>query len=172
MSSLHDGIEQQIRARVAQLETLGASFDIVLDRYESAVTTLVPDERLIDATIGLEALLVGGSGTSTEVTYRFALTGAWVLANAPSERPHMYRLLNELYGRRSDIVHGNLGRKRDLPPNPQEVAVDLLRKLLLKVMDGGWSWKEWIEFRQRLVLGLELDRDAPAVTPSGPTDSE
>ena len=157
-------IQQPLQKRLSQLEKLGEPFDVVIDRYESGVTKTEPDERLIDATIGLETLLVGGSRSSTEVTFRFALSGAWLLAGVAADRPEMYRLLTELYGRRSDIVHGNLGRKRDLPPNPQEIAVDLLRKLLLQVLDRGWTWDEWIQFRRRLILGLEPIQSAAAAT--------
>ncbi len=169
MSALNVGIEGHLQNRVAQLERLGEPFDVVLDRYESAVTKLVGDERLIDATIALEALLVGGSGSSTEVTFRFALTGAWLLADAPSTRPEIYRLLYELYGRRSDIVHGNLGRKRELPPNAQEFAVDLLRTLLLRVLDSGWNWDQWIKFRRGLILGLEAANPEEVQTDSHAT---
>ena len=169
-SALDVGIERHLQDRVAQVERLGDAFNVVLDRYESAVMKLVPDERLIDATIGLETLLVGGSGSSTEVTFRFALTGAWLLADVPAERSETYRLLNELYGRRSDIVHGNLTRKRKLPLYPQEVAVDLLRRLLLRVLDSEWTWEQWIRFRQRLILGLEPPTPHEALTDSSAAD--
>jgi hypothetical protein len=153
-SILDSAIQAALLNRFAQLQRLGESFDVVLDRYESAVGTLTADERLIDATIGLEALLLGGSDSSTEVTFRFALTGAWLLAEKPADRTEMNRLLTELYGRRSDIVHGNRKRKRQLPSNPEDVAVDLLRKLLLRVLDGGESWEKWIKYRKELILGL------------------
>jgi hypothetical protein len=137
------------------LQKLGNPFDVVLARYEAAVSKLDADERLIDATIGLEALLLGGSGSSTEVTFRFAMTGAWLLASQPVQRIELNRLLTELYGRRSDIVHGDRKRKRKLPANPENVAVDLLRELLTRVLDSGYSWDEWVAYRNRRVLGLE-----------------
>jgi hypothetical protein len=158
-SVLDASIQTTLQDRFGQLQKLGESFDVVLDRYESAVTELIADERLIDATIGLEALLLGGSGSSAEVTFRFALIGAWLLAEQPSERVEMNRLLTELYRKRSDVVHGNRKRKRELPPNPEDIAVDLLRKLLLQVLDSGRSWEEWIKYRSNLILGLTGRQD-------------
>jgi Apea-like HEPN len=161
-SVLDRSIQTALQDRFGQLQKLGESFDVVLDRYESAVTKLIADERLIDATIGLEALLLGGSGSSIEVTFRFALIGAWLLAEKPADRVEMKRLLTELYRKRSDIVHGNRKRKRELPPNPEDLAVDLLRNLLLQVLDSGRSWEEWIKYRSKLILGLTEREDGQA----------
>lgn len=158
-SVLDPSIQTALHDRFGQLQKLGESFEVVLDRYESAVTKFIADERLIDATIGLEALLLGGSGSSTEVTFRFALIGSWLLAEKPADRVEMNRVLTELYRRRSDIVHGNRKRKRELPPNPEDLAVDLLRKLLLQVLDSGRSWEEWIKYRSELILGLAEPED-------------
>jgi len=154
-SILDPTLQTKLTARFNQLQKLGNPFDVVLARYEAAVSKLDADERLIDATIGLEALLLGGSGSSTEVTFRFAMTGAWLLASQPVQRIELNRLLTELYGRRSDIVHGDRKRKRKLPANPENVAVDLLRELLTRVLDSGYSWDEWVAYRNRRVLGLE-----------------
>ena len=154
-SILDPTLQPKLTARFNQLQKLGNPFDIVLARYEAAVSKLDADERLIDATIGLEALLLGGSGSSTEVTFRFAMTGAWLLADQPAQRVELNRLLTELYGRRSDIVHGDRKRKRKLPASPENVAVDLLRDLLTRVLDSGHSWDEWVAHRNRRVLGLD-----------------
>ncbi len=154
-SVLDPAIQPKLVERFAQLQKLGGPFEVVLRRYEAAVSKLDANERLIDATIGLESLLLGGSGSPTEVTFRFALTGAWLLADEPTRRIEVFRLLTELYGRRSDIVHGDRQRIRKLPPNPENVAVELLRELLTRMLDSGRSWDEWIVLRHNRILGLD-----------------
>lgn len=144
-----------IVAMCAGLLGLSQPFDVVLDRYEAAVSKWLPDERLIDAVIAIEALVLAGNRSTSEVTYRFALTGAWLLGSDLEHRKRVFHVLTELYRKRSDIVHGDRKVKRDLPDDASGLVVDLLRQLLRSVVTQHSSWDEWVALCRSAVLGRE-----------------
>lgn len=144
-----------VMAACAGLLGLSQTFDVVLDRYEAAVSKWQPEERLIDAVIALEALVLAGNRSTSEVTFRFALTGAWLLGGDLEHRKRAFHVLTELYRKRSDIVHADRKVKRDLPDDPSGIAVDLLRQLLRTVVTQQSSWDEWVELCRSAVLGHE-----------------
>jgi hypothetical protein len=78
------------------------------------------DDRLIDAVIALEAMLLG-EGRDGEHTLRFSLVGSVILEHDTERRDEMRRLLSQAYWARSAIVHG--GSK------PEKVDVELLIRL-------------------------------------------
>jgi hypothetical protein len=157
----------EIKRYYAGLQRLDERFAVVLDRYHSAAAKVSPDERLIDSVIGIEALLMAGSDASTEVTYRFALTGSWLLAPDARDRQQLFDKLRDLYGYRSDIVHGNRRRRETHDPDPPGTALELLRQLLRTVVRRGDDWDSWVEHRRRVIfgteeLGVENDSAAPS----------
>jgi hypothetical protein len=107
-----------------------------------------PDDRTVDACIGLEALL--GEGRD-ELTHRLSLRAATALSTRPG-RPanatEVYDLVKKVYGRRSAVVHGTAtDRHRTLraPDGSQwdtdTAACVLLRELLEDQLTrtGGWT---------------------------------
>jgi hypothetical protein len=77
-------------------------------RLADAQTRLRPQDQLIDAVIGLEALLLAGMSKEDrrgELRFRFSLNYA-MLAARPEERDLAFRLARDLYDHRSAIAHG------------------------------------------------------------------
>lgn len=63
------------------------------------------EDSIIDCVIGLESLL-GTKSEQTEISYRFRVRGAVLLAKRRIERPKYMDHLKELYNLRSSIAHG------------------------------------------------------------------
>jgi hypothetical protein len=102
----------------------------------SSVATL-PRDILLEAAIGLEALLVPGPGESG---YRFSLHGAVIIAGGTPRAEEIRRQLGEIYGSRSGAAHG--GARAVV-----EGLAILARRLLA----------EALEQTTRLVLGGAID---------------
>jgi hypothetical protein len=105
---------------------LNEEFPIALSRFTSTTDRQNPTDRLIDATIGLENLLL--QGISDELSFRLALRGAWLLGDTQSTRQVEFAQLKKAYDARSRVVHGIV------PATPEmemvAAAIDGLRRLL------------------------------------------
>lgn len=69
------------------------------------------DDKLIDACIGIEALL---SNDSIEIAHKIATRGATALARhrqPPLDPTKTFKMLKSVYSRRSDLVHGTAKAK-------------------------------------------------------------
>ncbi len=86
---------------------------VPIRRLRAAGTRTQKEDALVDYVIGLEALL-GTAGEKTEMSYRFRIRGAVLLAKYRSERRGHLRLLGELYNLRSRIVHGQTVSNEEL----------------------------------------------------------
>lgn len=75
-----------------------------IDRFSRACTE-VKHESILDFVIALESTL--GYKISTEITYRLASRGAFLLSPDPSQRERYYAIFKTLYKGRSRIAHGN-----------------------------------------------------------------
>lgn len=101
------------------------------------------DDALIDACIGIEALL--GQQTD-EITHRLAQRAAVALTlHEPATDPEViYRLAKAVYSQRSTVVHGAADQKRKAilvggrSASADNVAQDLLRRLL-----ASWATHHW-----------------------------
>lgn len=109
------------------------------------------DDQVIDACIGIEALL---GDTNTEVTHRLAQRATAVLAtNAqnPADPEMVYKLARAVYALRSALAHGDFGDKKrtfTLTPSGSALRVSkqarwLLAQLLQDQLTrpGGWTPK-------------------------------
>ena len=113
------------------------------------------DDKLVDACIGIEALL---SDDSIEIAHKIATRGAAVLATRvaePVDARYTFRMFKAVYERRSFLVHGSTpGKKRKGPKIIFELngakmptsmlATILLQKLLLSRLtsDPAWTIKD------------------------------
>jgi|GEM_PF-1901602 hypothetical protein len=70
------------------------------------------DDRIVDYSIGLEALLT--NAVPDELSYRFALRGAIIRGETGHDRHQAFQEFKDLYGARSKIVHGGSTVKLDL----------------------------------------------------------
>jgi len=109
---------------------------IPLRRWESSLTRANLEDKLIDAWISLEALLLGGD--QGELAYRASIRLAEFLAASGANRQEIYEDTRMSYRWRSIIVHG-LSSKKIAKRQPLEKVVQLttdrLRSALLKVLE-------------------------------------
>ncbi|MCA0307167.1 MAG: hypothetical protein LCH87_07350 [Actinobacteria bacterium] len=128
----------QIPQVASAMRTADEKAKLAIRRLSMAMVRDAPDDQLIDACIGLEALL-GQKGS--ELSYRIALRtsallatkldGAWVPEVA-------FRMARKVYDRRSELVHGSTSAKNATfqwrPEDPSysinSVAILLLREVL------------------------------------------
>lgn len=148
----HTGVTAEEAAQlpvvVAALKTSSAQAKLASRRLSMALLRDTPDDQLIDACIGLEALL-GQKGA--EISYRVAVRAAALLATKAEEprAPELtFKLARKVYDRRSELVHGSTSGKHAMV-QPQEggqefsthsVSVWLLREVLLeRLIRSDWS---------------------------------
>lgn len=107
-----------------------------LRRWESSLQRPNPEDRLIDAWISLEALILGGP--EGELSYRAAMRLAEFLGTNGPDRKAIYDATRVSYTWRSIIVHGSKNG-RFTKRNPLEESVRLtseyLRAALIKVLE-------------------------------------
>ena len=107
-----------------------------LRRWESSLLRASFEDRLIDAWISLEALLLGGQ--EGELSYRAAVLLAELLGTSGADRKTIYDATRISYRWRSAIVHG-LSTKRLARSNPLQetvrITTEYLRLALLKVLE-------------------------------------
>ena len=70
------------------------------------------DDAFLDAVIALESLL--SSETAGESTYRFSMRGAAILDEAFGAPPDRFKLMQNIYGGRSSIVHGKRRNQKEM----------------------------------------------------------
>jgi hypothetical protein len=88
--------------------TTEPAMEMACSRLSDAQTRLRDQDRLVDAVIGLEALLLAGIETGArrgELRYRFALNYSTLFVK-PEERYQSFRIAKDLYDLRSTIAHG------------------------------------------------------------------
>jgi len=102
------------------------------------------DDILIDACIGIEALL--GEGRD-ELTHRMSLRAAAALStgSASADPRAIYDLTKKVYAERSTVVHGGIRKKQTIRLGDQEFSTPrsawvLLRYLLLSALEADEPW--------------------------------
>jgi hypothetical protein len=86
------------------------TMEMACSRLADAQTRLQARDRLVDAVIGLEALLLAGlrgEDRRGELKYRFALHYSTLFAS-PEERYRSFRVAKDIYDLRSTIAHGDM----------------------------------------------------------------
>lgn len=77
--------------------------EVACDRLHDAELRINPRDALVDACIGLEALLLSAE-SKTEISYRMAMNFSTL--QQPSTKKDAYRKMRDIYSARSKIVHG------------------------------------------------------------------
>jgi hypothetical protein len=87
---------------------LDAALELACSRLADAQVRLQPRDRLIDAVIGLEAILLAPQEQrSGELRYRFSINYA-SLFTVPADRHRAFRVAKDLYDLRSTLAHGSV----------------------------------------------------------------
>ena len=113
-----------------------------LRRWEASLLRSNHEDRLVDAWIGLESLLIRGNGG--ELKFRAAMRLAEFLGIGGVQRREIYRYARISYDWRSVIAHGSSSKavaKRMPFQQALDVTTDYLRSALLKVLElpGGFD---------------------------------
>lgn len=131
-----------------------------LRRFRYAIERQRSDDRILDFVIALEAILLANL-EGAELSYRFALRAAWLLAQDVEQRGATFNAYRAAYNVRSKIAHGAALSAKDLRINGKTVTEEefanhvesLAREALLKSLElptddnGAVGW-------EKLVLGF------------------
>lgn len=105
---------------------------VAVHSFTQGVAQTSPAESIVDFVTCLEGLLL--SGIAQELSFRFSLNGALLLATAVEERHEVRTQLKQLYECRSKIVHGGgLPKNLDVhlvARSARELAAKALRHVL------------------------------------------
>lgn len=130
-------------------------------RLSSAAVRPNPADRLVDAVIGMEAILLAGTSQKTELRYRFALHYARLCTDGMA-REAAFRFARDVYDLRSKVVHGDafdgpikVGDANLAPDSAADAAREALRGLVKRFLHAAPSEQPFTEpqFWHDLVLG-------------------
>lgn len=113
ISEAETGPLQEHARRV--MAPLRPSMEMACSRLADAQTRIRPEDRLVDAVVGLEAILLAALGSDDrrgELKFRFALHYS-TLHPTVEERLSAFRKAKDLYDIRSRIAHGSTTDKRE-----------------------------------------------------------
>lgn len=119
---------RQLNRLIRSLPKAEKHHPIALHRFRVTAERTSPEDRALDAVIGLENLLL--LGEKQELRFKFALRGAYVLGRNDSARKTWFDQLQALYDLRSALAHGSSGKLK--PPELQLMsrATDVLGAIL------------------------------------------
>lgn len=131
------------------LAEVPTAVDLAIRRLQFAVTREMPADSLVDAVVGLEALLL--SGIKSELGFRFALN--YALLGPLNERQDRLALAKKMYEARSQLLHGVTSQsiKQDA-----DNAIEMLRRTLDMFVSGEKGTRPSPDdaFWKKLQLGL------------------
>lgn len=135
---------EQVPAVFAALQGAVPRVRLAARRLSAAELRHSREDRVVDACIGLEALL---SSETDELSHRMGLRAATALATRPGgAKPHnVYSMMRKVYGYRSKIVHGDSPKSETITLGDRtfelaDLAVFLLRELLKDVVIRPKAW--------------------------------
>jgi len=121
----------------------GSPMELAIQRAALAMSRDNARDALVDYTVVLEALFLGGTDVG-ELRRRFALNGAAFGARDAASRRQLYTDLSDLYSARSQLVHGVDPRRKparaafDNAVVLRDRARDIVRVSLCKAISNGW----------------------------------
>ena len=111
---------------------------IAIDRWIKSKTYQIPEDKIIDLVIALEALYLPDAGEST---FKLAVRASWHLEEGRGKRAELFEVFKELYKCRSRVVHGgelkeNVTIAEETIPISKFItrAQDLCRESIKKIM--------------------------------------
>lgn len=128
----------------------GSGKEIVLFRVLRGFGMSGQESGLLDFAIALEAALL--SGTTDELSFRFALYGALFLRDLRDPRT-TYDQLRNIYRVRSKLVHGTRVNATHRAAAETDAA-ELSRSVVLRAVEEGWPDGERLE---EAALGIRFD---------------
>jgi hypothetical protein len=136
------------------------SMEMACSRLADAGIRTRPEDRIVDAVIGMEALLLAGIEDRGELSFRFSLNYAMLFPL--DQRQHAYRVARDLDGLRSVIAHGcyvdeqklKVGGEKLVLPEAANRATGALRTIINHFLPKKAAEYKNHEFWQRAYFGL------------------
>jgi hypothetical protein len=151
---------------------------IALKRLNRCYVRADEEDTIIDAAIGLEALLADDSKEG--IVHRLAMRIAALARVSPALRlapPDVFRTVKQIYDYRSRLVHGDSSaskrREITLPGGARERTVDLAVRYLrfvLEVLLDRPEYRKPDKIDEDLLAGFEAGSDASPVKNDGSSD--
>ncbi len=146
----------RVHSLLDALPAAKAEWSAAIRRFNQMPDRVGIEDRLIDAVIALEAIL--SPEKAEEISYRFRLRGAWLLGRTDrAARDSWQGRLKDLYDLRSDLVHGNAKKLKNIKPEQVRKCLDdasiALTQLLGEVIASGTSHDDWRTKLDDEVLG-------------------
>lgn len=146
----------RVHSLLGALPAAKPEWSSAIRRFSQMPDRVGTEDRLIDAVIALEALL--SPEKAEEISYRFRLRGAWLLGKGDrTARDDWQARLKDLYDLRSDLVHGNAKKLKNIKPEQVHKCLDdasnALTQLLSQVVASGITHDDWRAKLDDEVLG-------------------
>lgn len=149
VADTHVGDIQRVYGKLPEFAQKHA---MALSRFLDAGYRASVEDRVVDATIAIESVLLRGERGAQ--SYRFALRAALLLGTSPDDAREKFNLAKSLYALRSSIVHGN--RQEVLKalaktPDWRDRAIKLAGSIITRAMDEDGSnadsaaWKKHLD---------------------------
>jgi hypothetical protein len=125
-----------------------------LDRFNSCLMRAEEIDRMVDACISLESLIIGNN----ELSFRFSLYHSLISESDIENRTSAFESFKNLYNARSSIVHGDV-REKDLNKvrtkwqSTMGLAMASINYYLAYLFDR--PAKDWDNHLRNLALGIE-----------------
>ena len=132
---------------LGKIEKTKKGLQTAISRFSSSYEKRGLADRMIDLVIALEALF--GDGEAGGIAYKVAMRGACWLHATEEERCAAFDTIKQLYGIRSKVVHGSLGR------NLTSKQVNELESM---VRSGLRKFLVWQVQQAKTPGGKEIDR--------------
>jgi hypothetical protein len=126
--------------------------ELAMHRFASGTARDNDTDALLDFTIALEALLLpyDENARRGDLGYRFRIHGAHYVAEGPEQRHAVAKQLSNIYGMRSQLVHGSKYPDTDKIKSARDTAHELARCGLLRAVTEGFPNAETFN---RAILG-------------------
>jgi hypothetical protein len=122
--------------RMPSFGTESSHREVALSRTLRGCGLPLQESPFLDFAIALEAALLGGTDSTSELAFRFSLYGALFLHDEFSPRESSNQLRN-IYRVRSKLVHGGRINPADRARADAD-APKLLKALIRKALESGW----------------------------------
>ena len=144
--------EQMMRCLDTEERLRGFSaLDVAIARWRRSKQGGTLEEQLVELRIALESvLLAGDSGSSSEIQYRIATRGAWLLGETYDERKACFDTLRKAYSLGSSVLHARKLKRKNEAEDGGTVgrAQEFCRRAILHMVREG-AVPDWDE----VVLG-------------------
>lgn len=128
-------------------------FSISISRFNAALSRSSPEDRIIDLSICLESIF----DYQTEISFRFSLYNSILSEVDFSKRHGVFKILRNLYKRRSDIVHGSKPLDTVWLETHWEAVVRIAKLSLMAKIEflSNHVPADWQNYLDKLALGVK-----------------